>query len=484
MGVLFCFVVGLFMALQPISDNDFFWHIVVGNRVWLDKIIPNHELYSWASGKSWVAHEWLTEAIMYKLGPVGCITIMLVIFLGLYILMAKMLRVKFKKIFDFKLLYLLMMCVFFKVTGPRPYIISLVFFAYLIYVLFSYIDKEKKADKLIWTLPVLQILWVNFHGGSSSMIYIFILGTLMCHYFLKLLPWRNERFMQNILDKKQVKTLVIVFFLSILATCINPFGYKMLLYPFSNMTDTSMTSYIMEWNSPSFHGVLGIYIFVMIAIPLFNLILQHKNMKFHEVAFQLLMFYMCLKSQRFIGMYGIYSTWNLGKYFFVTDDMMDVLKKPFIKYQKYIYGVSCGVLVLFAALVGYRQVSSFKNVGLIDNDGFYSDKAVEKLIEIKPERLFNDYSQGGYLLYKLNEYKALDDVKIFAYGLGDVFSNDILPDAMNLSNLYTNPRSIIEKYDFDCFITTKKYPLHYFLDECDDYKLVYEDDMCYIYVRV
>ena len=484
MGVLFCFVVGLFMTLQPISYNDFFWHMVVGNRVWLDKIIPNHELYSWASGKSWVAHEWLTEAIMYKLVPVGCITIMLVIFLGLYILMAKMLRAKFKKICDFKLLYLLMMCVFFKVTGPRPYIISLGFFAYLIYVLFSYIDKEKKADKLIWTLPVLQILWVNFHGGSSSMIYIFILGTLMCHYFLKLLPWRNERFMQNILDKKQVKTLVIVFFLSILATCINPFGYKMLLYPFSNMTDTSMTSYIMEWNSPSFHGVLGIYIFVMIAIPLFNLILQHKSMKFHEVAFQLLMFYMCLKSQRFIGMYGIYSTWNLGKYFFVTDDMMDVLKKPFIKYQKYIYGVSCGILVLFAALIGYRQVSSFKNVGLIDNDGFYSDKAVEKLIEIKPERLFNDYSQGGYLLYKLNEYKALDDVKIFAYGLGDVFSNDILPDAMNLSNLYTNPRSIIEKYDFDCFITTKKYPLHYFLDECDDYKLVYEDDMCYIYVRV
>ena len=39
---------------------------------------------------------------MYKLGPVGCITIMLVIFLGLYILMAKMLRVKFKKIFDYE----------------------------------------------------------------------------------------------------------------------------------------------------------------------------------------------------------------------------------------------------------------------------------------------------------------------------------------------------------------------------------------------
>ena len=64
MGVLFCFVVGLFMALQPISDNDFFWHMVVGNRVLLDKIIPNHELYSWYSVKSWVDHASVSAVIM------------------------------------------------------------------------------------------------------------------------------------------------------------------------------------------------------------------------------------------------------------------------------------------------------------------------------------------------------------------------------------------------------------------------------------
>jgi hypothetical protein len=54
-------------------------------------------------------------------------------------------------------------------------------------------------------------------------------------------------------------------------------------------------------------------------------------MKFHEIAFQLLFFYMSLKSQRFIGMYGIYSMWTLGKYFFVTDNMYGVLTKPFKK---------------------------------------------------------------------------------------------------------------------------------------------------------
>lgn len=484
MGIIVCILLGLFMAFEPITDNDYFWHVVVGKWINNNHIIPNHELFSWASGKAWVAHEWLNEVIMYKMGDMGCLILMLAIFLVLYILMAKMLKLEWKKLFDFRLCYFLLMTVFFKVTGPRPYIVSLVFLAYLVYVLFSYLDDKKWTQKLIYTLPILQILWVNFHGGSSSLIYLFIIGIFMCDIFVKIFKFKPNRWNTFKLNKKQIKTLSIVLVLTIIASCLNPFGPKMLLYPFSNMLDDSMTSYILEWNSPSFHNFLGLYIFITIAFPLFNLILQKKDMKMHEIGFQLMFLFMALKSQRFIGMYGIYSTWNLGKYFFVTDDMMDVLKKPFIKYQKYIYGVSCGVLVLFAALIGYRQVSSFKSVGLIDNDGFYSDKAVEKLIEIKPERLFNDYSQGGYLLYKLNEYKALDDVKIFAYGLGDVFSNDILPDAMNLSNLYTNPRSIIEKYDFDCLITTKKYPLHYFLDECNDYKLVYEDDMCYIYVRV
>lgn len=484
MGVIFCIIVGLLMAFEPVCDNDFFWHSVVGNKVWLDKIIPNHEMFSWASGKPWIAHEWLTEVIMYKLGPWGCLILMLLIFTLLYFLMGKCLRLKFKKVLDFKLLYFLLMCVFFKVTGPRPYIISLVFFAFLIYVLFSYIDGEKWAQKMVWTLPILQILWVNLHGGSSSMVYIFILGTLMCHYFLKILPWKNERFMQNILTSKQIKTLVIILFLTILATCINPFGIKMLMYPFTNMADSSMTSYILEWNSPSFHGLLGMYIFIMIAFPLFNLILQAKNMKIHEIAFQLLLFYMCLKSQRFIGMYGIYSTWNLGKYFFITDEMITAMKRPFMKYTKVIYYSFCFVLVMGMFFIGYRQISSFNRIGLIDNDGFYSDNAVKKLIELKPQRLFNDYSQGGYLLYKINEYDGLDKVKIFAYGLGDVFSNDILPDAMNLSNLYTNPRSIIEKYDYDYMITTINYPLHFFLDECDDYELIYEDEMCFIYKKV
>lgn len=483
MGVIFTFLMGLLMSFEPITDNDWFWHYVIGHYIDVNKTIPTKELFTWHGPYNWTSHEWLTELIMYKIGPLGCLIAMLIIFLLLYILMSKTLRVKIKKIFDFKLLYLLLMTVFFKVTGPRPYIISLLFMAFLVYILFNYIDNENKYKKLIYTIPILQILWVNFHGGSSSLPYIFIIGVLLCHLFLKIFKFKEERWSSSFLNKSQVQTLVIVLGLTLIASCLNPFGYKMLLYPFSNMADTSMLDNIVEWASPDFHGYLGLYIFIIITVPVFNLILTKSKMKFHEIAFQLLLFYMCLKSQRFIGMYGIYSMWTLGKYFFVTDSMYEVLTKPFIKFKNVIKICFIVVLICGLTFVGYKQLRTIENVGIIDNDGYYSDEAVKVVGDLKPKKLFNDFGGGGYLLYKLDELNLLDDVKIFSYGLGDVFSKEILPESLDIGELRGDTKALLEKYDFDVILTVKSNQLHYYLDEVEEYELYYSDDMCFIYIK-
>lgn len=483
MGIIFTFIMGLFMSFEPITDNDWFWHYVIGHLIDTSKTIPTKAPFVWHGPYDWTSHEWITEWIMYKLGPIGCLIAMLIIFLLLYILMAKLLKVKFKKLFDFRLLYLLLMTIFFKVTGPRPYIISLLFMAYLVYVLFNYIDDEKKYGKLIFTIPVLQILWVNFHGGSSSLPYIFIIGVLMCHFFLKIFKFNEERWTGNILSSRQLKTLLIVLGLTLIGSCINPFGYKMILYPFTNMADTSMLDNIVEWASPSFHDTLGLYIFLIIAIPVFNMILTKQKMKLHEIGFQLVLFYMCLKSQRFIGMYGIYSMWTLGKYFFVSDNMYETFRKPFKKFEKIITIGFCVILVLAMGFVGYKQIKTFRTVGVIDNDGYYSDEAIKKVAELKPKKLYNDFGGGGYLLYRLDRLDLLKDVKIFSYGLGDVFSQEILPKSLDIGESRADTRKLIEHYDFDVMLTFKSNQLHYFLDEMEEYELYYQDDMCYIYVK-
>lgn len=487
MGVIFTFLMGLFMSFGPINDNDVFWHWVVGKWIDVNKAVPTKELFSWYGTKmnyKWVSHEWLTEWIMYKVGPVGSLVLMMLVFLGLYYLMFKMLKLNNKKLFDFRWLYLLLMTVFFKVTGPRPYIISLLFFAYLIYILFNYLDDAKPIfKKLIWTIPVMQILWVNLHGGSSSLPYIYIVGILLSDFVLRLIPNVSKRWGDYLIPNDKRKTLLILLGCTLVASLINPVGYKMLIYPFSNMADTNMIENILEWESPSFHGLLGIYIFIMIAFPVFNMIFTEKKYKFYEIAFLGLMFYMCLKSQRFVGMFGIYSTWMLGKYFFVTDDIYEGLRKPFKKFEKVITIGFCAVLVLTLAFVGYKKISSFDSI--IDNSGYYSDENIKTVIDLKPERLFNDYGHGGYLLYKLDEFGALNDIKIFSYGLGDVFSKDVLPDSAAISSIKRgkNIEQLLDKYDFDVILTAKMYSLHYYLDARCDWDLVQSDDKGYVYVK-
>lgn len=483
MGVIFTFLMGLFMSFESITDNDYFWHVVIGKWIDVNKVIPNKPLFSWwgtLQNYEWTSHEWLTEWIMYKVGDIGCIILMLLIFLLLYYIMFRMLKIKFNKLFDVKLLYLLLMTIFFKVTGPRPYIISLLFFAYLVYVLFSYLDKDKKIfNKLIWTLPILQLLWTNLHGGSSSMTYIFIIGVLLTDLFIKIFKIKENRWASFTLNKEQIKVLLINLGLVLIAACINPTGISLLLYPFTNMVDTNMIDLIVEWQSPSFHGMLGLYIFVMVAVPIFNMILTKKKYKLYEIALFGLMFYMSLKSQRFIGMFGIYSTWIIGKYLFFDENVYEIIKKPFKRFEKVItYGFML-LLVFVTIFVGYKQISNFK---LVDNHGFYSDNAVLRIIELSPKRMYNDFGAGGYLLYKLDKYNALDSQEIFIYGLGDVFSNNILPDSINIYNV-KNPEKYIDKYDFDVILTVSTSPLRYYLENSDNWVVNYKDDMNYIFIR-
>ena len=61
---MFATVAGV--ALRPVRDPDAFWHVATGRLMWRTHSIPMVDPFSWtAPGRSWIAHEWLTEAIFW-----------------------------------------------------------------------------------------------------------------------------------------------------------------------------------------------------------------------------------------------------------------------------------------------------------------------------------------------------------------------------------------------------------------------------------
>ena len=97
-----------------------------------------------------------------------------------------------------------------------------------------------------------------------------------------------------------------------------------------------------------------------------------------------------------------------------------------------------------------------------------STEMITCIKEENPERLFNDYDFGGYLI--------ANDIKVFIDGRADMYSNNIFADYLDLSSLNSDPEVILNKYDFDLFILAKKTPIYYYLVNNSSYESLIEDD--------
>src|ERR1700692_3917901 len=73
---------GLFaMAARNVTDPDVGWHLKTGQYIAEHKAVPHSDLFSFTcAGKAWVAHEWLTELVLYEIQCVAGWSGLIVIF--------------------------------------------------------------------------------------------------------------------------------------------------------------------------------------------------------------------------------------------------------------------------------------------------------------------------------------------------------------------------------------------------------------------
>ncbi len=101
-------------------------------------------------------------------------------------------------------------------TEIRPELFSNLFSVVYFYILTLY--REKKAERLLWILPLLQIAWVNLH------IYFFF-GIILTGLF-----WLEAIF-EKPRDLHHTKILTLLTLAVFVASFINPSHYRGVLYP-------------------------------------------------------------------------------------------------------------------------------------------------------------------------------------------------------------------------------------------------------------
>ena len=269
------FILIIFMSIIFFNyGNDFYWHVRIGEFIFKKRAIPYTDIFSWygiTNNLHWISHEWLFEVIIYLFqvlfGKSGAIVYTVIAIIILSHLIYKI----NESIFDKNKFYTIAWAIIglISLSGyilPRPHLLSYIYFTIIIIFIIRLITNEN--SKLVFFTPIAIIMWANSHGGSSNLSYIIFALTIIS----SILPFKNKL----ILTKKQLYKLFYGFMCSIIFIIFNPHGIKMIIYPYQNITYTTMTNCIDEWQSINLTSINGIcYSILIIGILLYIL----KNIK-------------------------------------------------------------------------------------------------------------------------------------------------------------------------------------------------------------
>lgn len=437
---------------------DYYWHVKAGEYMVSNLKIPYHDVFSWygiANNLYWMSHEWLSEVVLYLykyifkgLGPIIFnISIYFILILVLFKCNRKSLEKN--KIFTF-VWALLGVLVFSRVMLPRPHMISYILLAFTIYVLYD--NFNNKDSKKIYFLPLISMLWSNFHGGSSNLPYVLCLLFLISGLF----KFKFGKIEADKISKKQIKKYIICGLLSIIAIAINPHGIKMITYPYINMGDSLMISNITEWASPSLNNTSDYGDFLVLGTIILTMIVTKKKIKLVDFIILGAFLVLGFKSLKFTSLLYITAT-------FIVFNLVEEFKFKIPTIMSVIILIT---LITSGSILGPRLLDNY-------NKKLIPDEIIDYIKGKEPKKLYNYYGFGGYLIY--------NDIPVFIDGRADMYSKYNFKDAVDIQNMSYN--YLLKGYDFDMFVIPNDIPLNIHLSTNSDYVLTKQIDTVLVYEK-
>lgn len=469
-------ILGISSAQGLLGDGDTAYHIRTGELI-LDTLkVPTHDPYSFHSPVlPWTAHEWLSEIIMALIFRMAGLTGIVIFFSFLlsftHWLLFYSLRSRFEDIASCLLVTLIATASSSIHWLARPHVFSLLFVVIWNYLLDRFQDK---GDQRIKYLPLLMIVWVNLHGGfivGIVLIAIYLVGNI-CYAIVGGKSNRNA--------PHKAKSLILVLFGTIAASCINPFGYEILAFPFRVASDRFIADHVIEFLSPNFHDPI-VFKYMLLAF-IGVLALSRLPLTIIETALALLLSYMALYSARHISLFAIILAPILVK---SCQAVLHRLPERFLTaYRRriqnlaHIDGSVKGYTWPFVGVVGVLLVTFIGESYTFSKEKF-PIKAVEFLQQNPISgRMFNNDEFGDYLIFA-----AWPAYQVFMDGRSDMYQEKIGRDYLRAAHGLPGWKNVLERYDITWVFFDTKSPLTALLEQQSEWHPIYSDPMATIFVQ-
>ncbi len=449
-----------------IADPDLWWHLRNAQHFVATLQFPNVDTYSFtAAGSPWVNHEWLSELFYYG----AFITFGL---RGVFVVFASVISVLVVAVFALCLKEtddplaagiaaifggLLAMVGF----APRTQLFGWLCFV-AIYAILLRFRSARRAP--LWLVPVLFWLWANCHGSwliGLAIYSIFVCAGLMRHDLghLAAAPWSKEQLMK----------LIVAGVASIALLFINPFGYRLLLYPFDTIFRQNLgVGNVQEWASVDFNEARGKLVALVLGAVFVMALLARKRWRMDDALLTLFVLYCGITHIRFLLLAGIM--------------LPPILAPQFGRISSYdprrerrLLNAALLVIVASVCILGFPSQEKL-DAEVAD---FFPVRAVE-FLRAQPQQghLFNLYQWGGYLEWNLPHTKTFIDSR------SDIFDhNGVLKDYLDVIAL-NHSQELLDRYHIQYILYPANTALPYFLSKSPHWERLYNDTQSVVYRRL
>ncbi len=423
-------------------DPDFGWHLRMGQLI-LAKGIPKTDPFSYTMPSyPFVDHEWGSNVLIALLYP-------LVGMVGLSSIFAFL--ATFSLVFSYKQIpnlsrpfslipVLLAQSVLFAFSGIRTQIITWFFFSLLLVFIFN----EKMWRRWRLALPFLFFIWANMHGG-------FFVGIVAIGACVGL-----KAFQKKTIDLVDFAVLLM----SILATVVNPYGWRVWWEVWMQVSDNSLRWTIFEWLPAVF--TLNGPLWVFIAFSTSILLRYRSKIGVVRSTFFLLFLLSGILSVRNIPLWiliGIPTTSVTLSLFFQEAISRQNGENRFRKASRAFFLIVL-VFILLQMILDFRTMFA-------SSKSFYPEQAVRYLqSHAFSGQVFSEYGWGGYLIWKFPEKKVFVDGRMPSWrwiSPSPKESDYAFRDYLDVMNGRIPIKGVSKKYDIRIVLlaVTKKQENHF-----------------------
>lgn len=492
----FLTLLGIILACGAvrIAEYDIWWHIKAGEIITKWRMIPHYDIFSYtAAGRPWLYHEWLFQVVaayIYRIGGVIALQ-------GMVLAVVAMLTfICYRTIELFarsRSLALLGSCVILMGIAdrifPRPDLFTLLFTAIFILECHRY---SVGLRKNLWTLPVLQLIWMNMHGGGLTgpqILLAFAIGeTIQTKFFRPSLDGLSEGY--GPIEGSRTGHLWLIAIISLGACALTPMGMRAFTFPFELSKMTAILNYTQEWLpvlDARLDGFTTQIIFRCIFILAFaSFILNRKHARLSHLLLLAMACIFIMRGRRFTQNFCVISIpiilYNLRFIIFRVSISE--------RFRTAIPWISCAIvaaisIIYFVFGIPLTIRGDFKNsVGF----GAEINFAPEPLIQFLDRnnihgRVFNEMGAGGYLMLR----RWPRDL-VFIDGRTPIYGDDFYRRYIEAFRKAENFEKLDGEYHFDYMVFKADQAwnlkhMHKYLWEGKRWKLVYFTNAGLIYVR-